>query len=168
MNIISNIKTKFQNTVEAISKDKVIWIDIKKIKIDPELKAIFEQQEKDIQNIYEDMKIHGFDPAHPIILSQNNENVDGNTRYICALKLGLTKVPVIYKHFNSRKEMLEFAYSQQLRRRNLSEGEIYKAYVALSKITDANGKKLHSDEAIAEQLDISRRQVSKIKEVEKK
>ena len=168
MNIITNIRTKIQNTVESISKNKVTWIDINKIKILPELKAIFEQQEKDIQKIYEDMDIHGFDPAHPIILSQDNVIIDGHTREICAERLGLTKVPVIYKQFNSREEMLEFAYSQQLRRRNLNEGEIYNAYVALSKITDPNGKKLHSDEAIADQLGISRRQVSKYKEVEKK
>lgn len=168
MKILNNIKSKIQNIITVTSSDKVHWIDIDKIRIDPELKSIFVQKESDIQNISESMKKNGFDPAHPIILSQDGSCVDGNTRYIAAQRCEIKKVAVIYRKFDSREQMIESAYQAQLRRRNLSENEIYNAYVALRQIKDANGKKAKSDQAIADELDVSRRQIAKFKEVEKK
>ena len=168
MKILNNIKSKIQNILTVTGSDKVHWIDINKIKIDPELKGIFVQKESDIKNISESMKKNGFDPAHPIILSQNGSCVDGNTRYIAAQRCRIKKVAVIYRKFDSREQMIEAAYQAQLRRRNLTELEIYNAWSALTKITDDNGKKAKSDQAIADELSISRRQVAKFKEVEKK
>lgn len=63
---------------------------------------------------------------------------------------------------------MKFVYEQQLLRRNLSEQEVFNAWSALNRLTNENGKKAKSDTEIAEELKISRRQVSKMKEVEKK
>ena len=51
MKLLNNIKSKIQNIITVTSSDKVHWIDIDKIRIDPELKGIFVQKESDIQNI---------------------------------------------------------------------------------------------------------------------
>ena len=168
MKLLNNIKSKIQNIITVTGADKVHWIDINKIIIDPELKGIFLQKESDIKNIFESMKKNGFDPAHPIILSQDGTCVDGNTRYIAAQRCRIKKVAVIYRKFDSREQMIEAAYQAQLRRRNLTELEIYNAWSAFTKMTDANGKKAKSDQAIADELSISRRQVAKFKEVERK
>ena len=169
MNFINNIKSAFKTT------DKIKWVDINSIKIDSELEGIFVQKETEIQNIANNMAECGFDPAHPIILAYSKEypelndiNADGHTRYKAAIRAGLTKVAIIYKEFADREELLKFVYEQQLLRRNLSEGEIFNAWSALNRLTNEDGKKAKSDSEIAEELKISRRQVSKMKEVEKK
>jgi len=169
MDFINNIKSVFQTT------DKIKWMDINKIIIDSEFESIFIQKENEIVNICENMKEKGFDPAHPIILAYskdhpelNNINADGHTRYKAAIRAGLTKVAIIYKEFANREELLKFVYEQQLLRRNLSENEIFNAWAALNRLINENGKKAKSDTEIAEELKISRRQVAKMKEVEKK
>ena len=169
MNIINNIKSAFQAT------EKIIWLDINKIIIDSELEGIFIQKENEIANICANMEEKGYDPAHPIILVRskahpelNNINADGHTRYKAAVRAGLTKVAVMYREFENREELLKFVYEQQLLRRNLTESEVFKSWEALNRLTNKDGKKAKSDSEIAEELKISRRQVSKMKEVEKK
>lgn len=172
---MNNIKSVFQST------DKIKWVDINTIKIDPELEGIFIQKETEIQNIannmIENQKIgkSAFDPAHPIILVHskdhpelNDINADGMTRYKAAKRLGLSKLAIIYKEFNSREELLKFVYEQSLIRRNLTEKEIFAAWSALNRLTNENGKKAKSDSVIADELHISRRSVAKMKEVERK
>lgn len=179
MEFINDIKNNIKSVLQ--STDKIKWMDIEKIIIDPEMEGIFVQKETEIQNIannmIENQKNHksSFDPAHPIILAYskehpelNNINADGHTRYKAALRVGLTKVAIIYKEFADRAELLKFVYEQQLLRRNLSENEIFNAWAALNRLTNENGKKAKSDTEIAEELQISRRQVCKMKEVEKK
>lgn len=179
MNFLNNFMAKakatttkaaqsIENAAKSINTDKIKWISIEKIVIDPELKGIYKQEEKEIVNISEDMKINDYNPANPLTLSQDNVIVDGHTRYLAALRAGLKKVAVIYKYFDSRQEMLSYAYAQQLNRRNLSDSEIFLSYQKLKALTDENGKKAKTDVEIAEQLQISPRQVAKMKEVEKK
>lgn len=179
MNFLNNFMAKakatttkaaqsIENAAKSINTDKIKWISIEKIVIDPEFKGIYKQEEKEIVNISEDMKINDYNPANPLTLSKDNVIVDGHTRYLAALRTGLKKVAVIYKHFDSRQEMLSYAYAQQLNRRNLSDSEIFLSYQKLKALTDENGKKAKTDVEIAEQLQISPRQVAKMKEVEKK
>lgn len=179
MNFLNNFMAKakatttkaaqsIENAAKSINTDKIKWISIEKIVIDPEFKGIYKQEEKEIVNISEDMKINDYNPANPLTLSKDNVIVDGHTRYLAALRAGLKKVAVIYKHFDSRQEMLSYAYAQQLNRRNLSDSEIFLSYQKLKALTDENGKKAKTDVEIAEQLQISPRQVAKMKEVEKK
>lgn len=106
--------------------------------------------------------------ANPITLSQDNILIEGHTRYLAAQKAGIKKIAVVYKHFASRLEMLEYAYKQQLHRRNLSEQEIFTSYKKLRELTNEDGKKAKTDVEIAEELHVSPRQLTKMKEVEKK
>lgn len=175
MNFIKDIKSVLKTT------DKIKWLDIDKIVIDPEIEGIFIQKEAEIQNIANNMienqknNKSAFDPAHPIVLVSskehpelNNINADGHTRYKAAKRAGLSKVAIIYKEFSNREELLKFVYEQQLLRRNLSENEIFNAWSALNRLTNENGKKAKSDNEIASELKVSRRQVAKMKIVEKK
>lgn len=179
MEFINDIKNNIKSVLQ--STEKIKWMDIEKIIIDPEIEGIFIQKETEIQNIannmIENQKNHKspFDPAHPIVLAHskehpelNNINADGHTRYKAAKRVGLSEVAIIYKEFTNREVLLKFVYEQQLLRRNLSEGEIFNAWAALNRLTNENGKKAKSDTEIAEELQISRRQVAKMKEVEKK
>lgn len=172
MNFITNIISKTKNAAEqaiiSASEGKIVWIELDKIRIDSEIKGLFNQNETEINNIATDMKSHGFNPANPVTLSQDNILVEGHTRYLAAQKAGIKKIAVVYKHFASRLEMLEYAYKQQLHRRNLSEQEIFTSYKKLRELTNEDGKKAKTDVEIAEELHVSPRQLAKMKEVEKK
>lgn len=80
----------------------------------------------------------------------------------------MKKIALVYKHFKSEEEMIEYTYNQQLHRRNLSEQKIFKAYKQLRELTNADGKKAKTDVQIAEELNISPRQIAKMKEVKRK
>ena len=152
----------------TITTDKIKWIAIDKITINPKIKSIFDQGETEITNICEDMKLNGYNAGNPATVSQDGVLVEGHTRYLAAQRAGLKKIAVVYKHFKSEEEMIEYAYNQQLHRRNLSEQKIFNAYKQLRELTNADGKKAKTDVQIAEELNISPRQIAKMKEVERK
>ena len=50
--------------------------------------------------------------------------VDGHTRLKAALQIGLSKVPIMLKHFSDEEEALEYAIHCQSDRRNLTDAEL--------------------------------------------
>lgn len=162
MNFINTLMAKTK--ASTITTDKIKWIAIDKITINPKIKSIFDQGETEITNICEDMKLNGYNAGNPATVSQDGVLVEGHTRYLAAQRTGLKKIAVVYKHFKSEEEMIEYAYNQQLHRRNLSEQKIFNAYKQLRELTNADGKKAKTDVQIAEELNISPRQIAKMKE----
>lgn len=138
------------------------------IKLQLTLKSIFDQGETEITKICEDMKLNGYNAGNPATVSQDGVLVEGHTRYLAAQRAELKKIALVYKHFKSEEEMIEYTYNQQLHRRNLSEQKIFKAYKQLRELTNADGKKAKTDVQIAEELNISPRQIAKMKEVKRK
>ena len=159
--------------INWFKNEKIKWIELKRIKIDPEFKSIFPQKEQDLQKILESLK-NGYDPAFPVILTKGVPDVpdgtlvEGHTRTEACRIANVDKLAYIEKSFNSRAEIIEFIYRTQMARRNLSEQEQFAYYEKMSSLKKANGKNLKTDQQIADDLEISRRQISKFKEVEKK
>ena len=114
------------------------------------------------------MKEVGYDKAEPIVIDENNCVLEVNTRFLAAQRAGLKKVFVMVKLFSSEEEKLSYCYERQLTRCNLSDAEMYKAFQELEEIKGDNGKKKMTDNEIAEKLNTSRRQISKMREVQKK
>lgn len=119
------------------------------IKLQLTLKSIFDQGETEITKICEDMKLNGYNAGNPATVSQDGVLVEGHTRYLAAQRAELKKIALVYKHFKSEEEMIEYTYNQQLHRRNLSEQKIFKAYKQLRELTNADGKKAKTDVQIA-------------------
>ena len=119
------------------------------IKLQLTLKSIFDQGETEITKICEDMKLNGYNAGNPATVSQAGVLVEGHTRYPAAQRAELKKIALVYKHFKSEEEMIEYTYNQQLHRRNLSEQKIFKAYKQLRELTNADGKKTKTDVQIA-------------------
>lgn len=77
------------------------------------------------------------------------------------------------KRFESKDDTLLYMYNLQLNRRNLSEQEIFKSFIQIEAIknkTKEEGKQVKefTDQKVAEQLKVSPRQLSKMREVYKK
>lgn len=167
MNFINNILNKAAKAVNT--EDKIFTISIDKLHFDEDYKAVFKQEEDKVQRIAEDMKANGFDKSQPIILDENYAILDGNSRYMACQIAGITKVPVIIKKFESKKEALLYALGLQMNRRNIADESILiDTYNKLATMKDEEGNKLFTDVEIAEKLRVSPRQISKAKEVDLK
>lgn len=172
MEIINKITQNVRGVLNSSNK-KIKWIDIDKINVDPEFKAIFPQKEADVQKIVESLK-NGFDPAFPIILTKNvpgvpdGTNVDGHSRLEACQIANIHKLAYIEKSFVDREAIIEFIYQTQMARRNLTEQEQFSYYQKMAARKKDNGMQVKTDQQIADDLEISRRQITKFKEVEKK
>ena len=154
-------------------KDKMFMMKCTDINIDPEFKALYCQEPEKVQAIAEDMRKNGFDKSQPIIILADKTLIDGHSRLEAAKKAELTEIPVIIKEFDSRNDVLIYMEHLQLDRRNLSESEKMIHLEKLLKLKEQakiEGRDVteFSDEEIAKKLDVSPRQVQKMKEVEKK
>ena len=167
MSFINNILNKAAKAVNT--EDKIFTVSIEKLHFDEDYKAVFKQEEDKVQRIAEDMKANGFDKSQPVILDENYAILDGNSRYMACQIAGITKVPVIIKKFESKKEALLYALGLQMNRRNIADESILiDTYNKLAAMKDEEGNKLFTDVEIAEKLRVSPRQISKAKEVDLK
>lgn len=167
MSFINNILNKAAKAVNT--EDKIFTVSIEKLHFDEDYKAVFKQEEDKVQRIAEDMKANGFDKSQPIIIDENYAILDGNSRYMACQIAGITKVPVIIKKFESKKEALLYALGLQMNRRNIADESILiDTYNKLAAMKDEEGNKLFTDVEIAEKLRVSPRQISKAKEVDLK
>lgn len=167
MSFINNILNKAAKAVNT--EDKIFTVSIEKLHFDEDYKAVFKQEEDKVQRIAEDMQANGFDKSQPIIIDENYAILDGNSRYMACQIAGITKVPVIIKKFESKKEALLYALGLQMNRRNIADESILiDTYNKLASMKDEEGNKLFTDVEIAEKLRVSPRQISKAKEVDLK
>ncbi len=167
MTFFNNILNKAAKAVST--EDKIFTVSIDKLHFDEDYKAVFKQEEDKVQRIAEDMKANGFDKPQPIIIDENYAILDGNSRYMACLIAGITKVPVIIKKFESRKDALLYELGLQMNRRNIADDSILiDTYHTLAAMKDSEGNKLFTDVEIAEKLGVSPRQISKAKEVDLK
>ena len=159
MSFINNILNKAAKAVNT--EDKIFTVSIDKLHFDEDYKAVFKQEEDKVQRIAEDMKANGFDKSQPIILDENYAILDGNSRFMACQIAGITKVPVIIKKFESKKEALLYALGLQMNRRNIADESILiDTYNKLAAMKDEEGNKLSTDVEIAEKLRVSPRQIS--------
>lgn len=167
-NFTNTIKNKINNLQKSEQK-KVL--KIKDIVLIPEFEKMLAMDESVVAAMTDSMKNEGFKPGHELHVWFHDGKyilIDGHTRRHCAIQAGLTTVPCIVHHFGTFEEAKQFALREQTDRRNLSDQEIAKMYMALARMKDADGKKAKSDAEIAAELQVSPRQIAKIKEVERK
>ena len=166
---IFNIAEKIKTAATSAKADKMIMVSVEKLHFDKDYKAVFKQEEDKVQRIADDMKANGFDKSQPIIVDKDFSILDGNSRFMACEIAGITKVPVIIKEFDSKKDALLYELNLQMNRRNIKEDSVLiETYNTLASITDENGNKLFTDVEIAEKLGVSPRQISKAKEVDLK
>ena len=167
MNFFNNILNKAAKAVTL--EDKIFTVSIDKLHFDEDYKAVFKQEEDKVQRIAEDMKANGFDKSQPIIIDENYAILDGNSRFMACQIAGITKVPVIIKKFESRKDALLYELGLQMNRRNIADDSVLiDTYHTVAAMKDEEGNKLFTDVEIAEKLGVSPRQISKAKEVDLK
>ena len=167
MNFFNNILNKAAKAVTL--EDKIFTVSIDKLHFDEDYKAVFKQEEDKVQRIAEDMMANGFDKSQPIIIDENYAILDGNSRFMACQIAGITKVPVIIKKFESRKDALLYELDLQMNRRNIADDSVLiDTYHTVAAMKDDEGNKLFTDVEIAEKLRVSPRQISKAKEVDLK
>ncbi len=96
---------------------------------------LFPIKESVLNEIVEDMRVRGYDYGHPIIIWAGHKVtvVDGHTRLAAALKLGMSKVPILLKDFTDEDAALQYAIRSQSHRRNLTAEELLNCLSELDK-----------------------------------
>ena len=135
---------------------------------------LFPIKECVLNEIVSDMKEHGYDYAHPIIVWAGHKVtvIDGHTRLKAALQLGMSKVPIALKEFADEDNALQYAIRAQSNRRNLSDAELLTCLNELDKRKTRGGNPKASRESIgksaaktADILGISRAKVERLRTV---
>lgn len=166
-------KFKLSNLFSS-NNSKIHLMKIDALKTNPKFKELYKQEPEKVEEIYKNILEDGFDRTQPLIILSDGTVIDGHSRLLAAIKAGLKEIPVIVKDgIESETDVLLYEEHLQLSRRNLSESEKLihlENLLNLKKQALSEGKdiKEFSDESIAKKLDISTRQVQKMREVEAK
>nr|MCR5188834.1 ParB/RepB/Spo0J family partition protein [Treponema sp.] len=138
MTFFNNILNKAAKAVST--EDKIFTVSIDKLHFDEDYKAVFKQEKDKVQRIAEDMKENGFDKSQPIIIDENYAILDGNSRYMACQIAGITKVPVIIKKFESKRDALLYELGLQMNRRNIADDSVLiDTYHTLAEKKDEEG-----------------------------
>lgn len=169
----TSLETAKQNIQNKFGPERIIMVNINKLKFDKNFKELFSQEPEKVERIAQDMKEHGFDKSQPIIVTKDFLILDGNSRYLSSQKAGISVVPVIIKNFTNKEEALRYELHLQLDRRNLTDSQILAAFQRLEELKSAakrEGKSTDdfTDAKLAVQLNKSERQIQKIRELTKK
>lgn len=171
--ISCSFETAKQNIQNKFDSERIQMVEISKLKFDKDFKELFAQEPEKVERIMQDMKEHGFDKSQPIIATKDGSILDGNSRYMAAIQIGIKYVPVVYKDFADKNEALKYELHLQLDRRNLSDSQVFVMFKKLEEMKQnakSEGKSTEdfTDAKFAEQLDKSERQIQKIRELTKK
>ena len=114
-------------------KSNILMMHILDVHTDAPFKDLFVIKPAVLAAMTEDMKKHGFDMVHPIVVwgGHNGVVVDGHTRLQAAKDAGVLNVPIVIKDFADELAALEYAIAAQRNRRNLTDGEIMACLSAL-------------------------------------
>jgi len=118
-----------------VTPESVPFVDPDDVKTSSPFKDLFQVRPADLENVEEDMKAHGYDSAHPIIIWAGHDMtvIDGHTRLAAAKKLMFPRIPAIIKTFKDEAEALEYAIKTQRNRRNLTDAELLNCLTELDK-----------------------------------
>jgi hypothetical protein len=155
------------------------------IKLHSDFLSIFEIKDQVLEKIEADMRTRSYhyDQSQPVILATwdgQNEPVClvGHTRLTAAINVGIEEVPVFTHEFGTKQEAMAHAIHLQCNRRNLSDGELVKAFEILDhrneptrdpetgKFAAAQGcASGRSSEAVAKQLNTSPRKAEQMRTI---
>jgi len=102
------------------------------LKVNPEYKALIpELLDDEYENLKESISKNGYWEEYPIIVNDNNEILDGHSRWKACQELGIQPT-IKVKHFESKEEEMRFVIETNLNRRHLNAFQ--KAELALKLI----------------------------------
>lgn len=85
-----------------------------------------------LETIAESMRATGYDDAFPILVWEGTV-IDGHTRLLAALDVGIRDVPTMEKRFEDEDAALAYAIHAQRDRRNLTTADIVRCVKAVDK-----------------------------------
>lgn len=151
---------------------QIVYLPAAEVKTCPELEGIFARDPATVERIRRSMAADGFHSDEPLAVAQDRDGniigvADGNTRLTVARELGISEVPVMRLTFESIGAAMTFARNRQLRRRNLTQAEIYKIATSLKPTGTKNGGGRATERA-AEEYGVSPSTLEHARTVEKR
>lgn len=154
-----------------ITELPLVKVPIWSLKTEEPFTKLFPVQEQTLSDIVDDMSVHGFDEAHPIVV-WNMVVVDGHTRLRAAHACGFETVPVVCREFAGEDDALAYAIRSQANRRNLTDYELLICLETLDRRKKIGRPYKNSNEApgksadcVAATLGISRTKVERLRAI---
>jgi hypothetical protein len=127
-------ETKMYDSFVFVPPERIEMIDIDTINTASPFKDLFPVSPRLVKMLAWNMKRHGFEFGHPLILWKENMTVvDGHARLFAAKKKKISRIPVVLKEFKDEDDAVEYALEAQRNRRNSSDAEILKCIESLGK-----------------------------------
>jgi ParB-like chromosome segregation protein Spo0J len=140
MKIHESIKKRFD--MHNSSKG-IVFMNLSEIQPHDTISSLFFRQTDTIEKISLSMQENGYDASEPVVIARikgiGNYLADGYTRIEAARKAGLIKIPIFYIDCETLEDALQYTYSRQANRRNLTQGEILQAATLLIKKETRDG-----------------------------
>ena len=104
----------------------VYFVRVVDVKLHSNFQSLFPINKKVRDSIAESIRKDGFNKDYPLVIwKEKGYLIDGHTRLAASKVIGIKKLPVIYKSFDSTKDATDFALSLQFNRRNLKDADLF-------------------------------------------
>lgn len=171
MNIINKILKS------PLGKDKVVMKPITWFKTDEHFAGMYQADDRKVRRICKNIEENGYDFSQPLIVTPEGKNIDGNSRFAAVLiynkahpESPIKELPCIIKEFDSKEEALKYEVHLNTDRRSITDADLFTSFSTLNDFKEKlkkDGKSTgdYSDKKLAEMLNISERQISKLRYV---
>ena len=172
-------KRELLRRVKELEGNELRETDPQEIKTGKPFEGLFPIKPEVLEGVTRSMKAEGYDRTQPVILWKEKDIlIDGSTRKKAAIQAGLKSVPVLSVSLPDEETAVQYAYSLQFNRRNLTDADrftILEGFLCnfAQKIPEKEGgniatllsERLHGEgktrERVAEFLSISSRTAQK-------
>jgi len=141
--------TKMKNFGRDASKIKeaIIFMKISDLKIYEPFNSLFPIVPSVLESIINDIRKNGYDKSKPIEVWKNGENIviDGHTRLLASKRAGIQDIPVSENEFSDKIEALKYAISNRRNREDLTDADILRLFIILSKEIKSNKERAQSE-----------------------
>lgn len=176
---MKKILSKLTSLKENTKKDKVIYKPITWFKTDKDFKNMYTQNANKVNRILENIEQNGFDKSQNLIALADGSLIDGNSRLLAIQQFNklhpenkIETVPVVIKEFKDKEDALKYEVHLNTDRRSITDGDLFTSFSTLNGFKEklkSAGKNTeeYSDKNLAEMLNVSERQISKLRYIYK-
>lgn len=169
-NTITKEKSSIEETPNTIVEKPIEWL-----MPEDDLQTIYSQKPEKINRIVKSLEKIGYDRSQLIIAKPNGNTKDGYSRLAAIMKFNelhpdkkIETVPVFIQDYQDKEEDLLYAIHLSTDRRRLEDDDLFSSFKTFEEFRNkakAEGKstKEYSDKKLAETLNISERQISKLR-----
>ena len=119
-------KGELLRRIKKLEENELREVDPQYIRTGKPFEGLFPVKREVLEGVTRSMKAEGYDQTQPVILWKERDIlIDGHTRKKAAIQAGLQRMPVLSVSLPDEKTAVQYAYSLQFNRRNLTDADLF-------------------------------------------